>query len=466
MKYARKEIRKDRTRERKGRGKPMGMKYGGKRAVRVSMAIAAALLAVIAMVVARHAGGQGREQVLHFGMMAGSYWDVPTGNCYEVVDAAIRRFEEKHPGVTVEYVSGILKEDYPEWMAQQVLLGKEPDVFMIPEGELDTFASLGVLKKLEPLMERDAGFDSSQYYDAAYGYGKIRDGQYALPYESVPTLMFVNKTLLEKEGIAMPGPDWTWDDFLSICRRVTRDTDGDGVIDQFGFFDYGWREAVDSNGAVLFEKDGKAAYFTDPRVEAGVRFVKDLNGANGGYVVTAREFDQGKVAFRPFAFSEYRTYKPYPWRIKKYSDFEWDCVKLPSGPDGRGQTKLDTLLMGISSRTKQEYLAWEFIKELCYEEETQLHLLEASQGMPVLKKAARSPILLQVLGSDTPGDGNMDVEVIRQVMEEAAKTPNFKKYPAAMNMADSEMGRIIDGNVSMDSGLLKLQREMNGLLKQ
>ena len=134
------------------------MRCGGKRAVGISMAIAAALLGAIILAAACYAGGQKQEQVLRFGMMAGSYWDVPTGNCYEVVDGVISRFEEKHPGVTVEYVSGVLKEDYAEWLAEQVLLGREPDVFMVPEGELDTFASLGVLKELEPLMERDKGF--------------------------------------------------------------------------------------------------------------------------------------------------------------------------------------------------------------------------------------------------------------------------------------------------------------------
>lgn len=111
-------------------------------------------------------------------------------------------------------------------------------------------------------------------------------------------------------------------------------------------------------------------------------------------------------------------------------------------------------------------MAWEFIKELCYEEETQFHLLQASQGMPVLKKAAQSPLLLEVLGSDIPGDGNIDVKIIEQVMEEAIQTPNFRLYLSAMNLADREIERIISGDISMDSGLLKLQREVNGLLKQ
>ena len=57
------------------------------------------------------------------------------------------------------------------------------------------------------------------------------------------------------------------------------------------------------------------------------------------------------------------------------------------------------------------------------------------------------------------------MEVIRQVMEEAVAAPNFRLYPSAMALADGEISRIISGEMSMDSGLLKLQREMNGLLR-
>ena len=47
----------------------------------------------------------------------------------------------------------------------------------------------------------------------------INEHQYALPYESVPTLMLVNKTLLKKEHIKMPDNNWTWDDFYKICQK-------------------------------------------------------------------------------------------------------------------------------------------------------------------------------------------------------------------------------------------------------
>jgi hypothetical protein len=69
--------------------------------------------------------------------------------------------------------------------------------------------------------------------------------------------------------------------------------------------------------------------------DAILNFVKKLNYLNNGYQVTSQIFDKGKVVFRPLSFSEYRTYKPYPWSIKKYSNFEWDCIKLPSRSNGK-----------------------------------------------------------------------------------------------------------------------------------
>ena len=64
-------------------------------------------------------------------------------------------------------------------------------------------------------------------FTPSYQSGTYQKKQYALPYESVPTLMYVNRTLLEKEGISLPSDDWTWADFYDICRRVTKDTNED-----------------------------------------------------------------------------------------------------------------------------------------------------------------------------------------------------------------------------------------------
>ena len=407
---------------------------------------------------------QGQERVLRIGVFAGNNWGVPQGNSYAVLDEAVEEFQKEHPGIRVEYVSGIKKEDYAEWLAEQVMGGREPDVFFILSDDFNLYASMGALMELSSFMEEDRDFRTENYYKAALDYGKYEDQPYALPCAGVPTLMFVNKSLLAREGIPMPGDDWTWKDFLGICRRVTRDTDGDGVLDQFGCYDYTWQQAAITNGVTLFREDGRASYFADARMEEAVRFMMDLRSIQKGREITSKDFDMGRVAFRPFSFAEYRTYKPYPWRIKKYMDFEWDCIKLPAGPSGRNTSELDTLLVGMSARTRMPKLSWDFMKKLCYDAGLQERILQDSQGLPVRRDVVLSAKARDIFRWETEG-ADMDIDALSEAMDEAVMPPKFKGYRAAMLYADTELTKIINGTIPFNNSLNKLQKEINAMLQ-
>lgn len=407
-----------------------------------------------------------RNIIITFGMFAGSNWNVPYGNSYEIIDNAIKRFEESHPGVKIKYVNGILKDDYSEWLSGKLLKGSGPDVFMILSEDFNTLSSVGAMKSLNNILEKDKEFDSEKYYRVSYESGQYQGEQFALPYESVPTLMFVNKTLLEEEGVKMPENDWTWGEFYEICRKVTKDTNVDGLIDRFGFYDYNWQDAIYSNGVTLFNEDGTKSYFADKKFEAAIRFIKDLEELNKGYKVTSDDFDTGKVAFHPLLFSEYSTYKTYPWKIKKYSDFEWDCIKLPSGESGENISEVSTLLMGINSKTDKEKLALEFLKLLTYDEVTQRDIFKYSQGVSVLKSVTESVEIMNELANDAPNDGYINMTLLSEVMESAVASPRFRKYESVMAMSDTMIKQGMDGNNDNLSYLLsKLQREVNKFLK-
>ena len=128
---------------------------------------------------------------------------------------------------------------------------------MVLGSDFDQFSSIGVMKNLEELIATDDAFDAEKYFSSALSTGKYGNTQYALPYETVPTLMFVNQTLLTKEGIETPESDWNWEDMYAICSQVTRDLDGDGILDQFGICNYDWLDAVYSNGGEIFQSSGK-----------------------------------------------------------------------------------------------------------------------------------------------------------------------------------------------------------------
>ena len=82
-----------------------------------------------------------RQLTLTIGVFAGSNWDVPNGDCYKIIDQAIERYEKEYPMVQIEYESGILKEDYSEWLSAKYLKGEEPDVFMILGEDFNTLSA-------------------------------------------------------------------------------------------------------------------------------------------------------------------------------------------------------------------------------------------------------------------------------------------------------------------------------------
>ncbi|MBQ9492810.1 MAG: extracellular solute-binding protein [Oscillibacter sp.] len=400
-----------------------------------------------------------KDTVIRIGVYSGSYWDTPNGDCYQILDHAIRRFERAHENVRVEYVSGITTDFYSEWLSEQILQGTEPDLYFVLPEDFNLLVSCGALAGMDALMEADAEFDASLYYQPSLQSGASEGRQYALPHESVPTIMFVNKTLLERNHIPVPDNDWTWDDFYRICAQVTN-----VEARRFGAYGYTWLHALYSNGASLFSRDGSACYLADERIQDAIQFVKSLRDLNGGYQVTARDFDLGNVAFRPFLFSEYRAYQPYPWRVKKYSSFQWDCVSMPAGPHGDNVSELHTMLLGISSRTRHQALAWELCKLLSLDEEVQKELYTYSRGISPLRAVAEDAEIMARLRSEIPGGEGLGWEAIGEIMSTAVSAPRFDGYEQALMMAESAVSNEMAQEQARGNGLAAAQREINTFL--
>ncbi len=408
-----------------------------------------------------------REIILEFGMFTGSNWNVASANSFIIIDKAIEEFESTHPGVKVHYYSGIQKSDYSEWLSRKILSGEVPDVFMVLGTDFNQFCSLGIIKDIDELILEDTEFDRDIFFESAYETGKYNGRQYALPYETVPTLMFVNKSLLDNEGIEVPAENWTWEDLYKACQRVTKDTNGDGIIDQFGIYNYDWKDAAFSNGGKIFSEDGRECYFTDSAIVEAVKFIDRLEDLNRGQKVTQEEFNGGNVAFMPLTFAEYRTYKTYPYRIKKYANMTWDCITMPAGPQGDNLSEVNTLLIGISSSTRKERLAWEFLKLLTGEETIQSEIFKNSQGASVLKSVTLSKEAEEMMQADmAKEDKVIDNGLLGRVIEQGHIEPKFKLYEQAVSLADSEISSILEEEKTLESSMKILQRTVNSYLQQ
>ena len=394
------------------------------------------------------------EKVLRIGVYAGSSWDVPNSRENKALDTLIKKFEKTHPHVKVIYESGIPKKNYADWLAEQVLKGEQPDLFMVPENDFSMLASAGALKSLDTLLTDD---ERTAFYPVAYEAGQYQGVSYALPVESNPIMMCVNKDLLEKEGISIPESGWTLADFYEICKKVTKDTNGDGVVDQYGITDYTWQQALIAYGGHLTDKSG--INVDSPEMHQALAFMSKLDMLSQHYKVTSHDFDEGRVAFYPMSLAQYRTYKPYPYHVAKYSSFSWTCIPMPTANSKVMGTQVKTSLFGMSSNTKQEKLAWEFMLLLSQDKESQQTLFEKSQGTSVLPSVVKSQQTRKILQADDFGLDSLTSERLDSMMERSIIDIGQEVDRQTLERLDYLIKEAL-GNQEIDSALPSIQREI------
>nr|WP_159591956.1 extracellular solute-binding protein [Streptococcus halichoeri] len=398
---------------------------------------------------------------LYLGVYTDSSWDVPNGNEYKLLDQVISQFEKSHPNVKISYESGITKDDYSAWLAEQVIKGQQPDIFILPQNDFNLLASTGALKKIDPYLSQ---LESGIFFNSALKAGSYNGGQYALPYETNPTMMCINKDLLEREGIKIPQSGWTFADFYKICKQVTKDTNHDGQIDQYGVTDYTWQQAMAAYQVSLFNDKGSQSYFNSEAAKKALAAFSQLAELTRRNQVTSDDFDEGKVAFLPMTLAQYRTYQPYPYHVTKYSTFSWTCVEMPSAKARSNATQTSTTLYAMSSKTKHSQLAWQFLKLLCADKGVQQELFKSSQGASVLRSVMRSPKTQLILKDDNFGTAALTADTLTNMLTDALVQPKFKKYNDVIDKADYLLTRSLR-HQSIDSDLADIQRQIEDALK-
>ena len=134
------------------------------------------------------------------------------------VENAVKAYEES-TGNKVNDGSATSNEEWKAKVLTDFETGSEPDVlFYFTNADAEPFISAGKVVSLEEIR--------AEYPDYA---GNMKDSmmavaadgkQYAVPSSGYWENMFVNKKVLEDCGVAVPGPDYTWDQFLADCETI------------------------------------------------------------------------------------------------------------------------------------------------------------------------------------------------------------------------------------------------------
>ena len=204
---------------------------------------------------------------------------------YETWAKLIEAFESEHPEIAVrqEYVVGWYGL-YNAKLRQQMLAGTMPHVALVQIGPFTAMADRFV--DLTPLVESvDAGIDLSAFDRTAVDLFRFEGRYRAMPVSGGNLLIYCNPRCFERAStyrrrpVELPNGDWTMDDFRRIARDLTCDFDGDGQIDQFGFWQPRWvyyLPFIWSFGADLLDDTQTQWRLQGPEADAAFGFYQEM----------------------------------------------------------------------------------------------------------------------------------------------------------------------------------------------
>lgn len=392
-----------------------------------------------------------QRQELTLGLSTGSPWGVPSANSYKMLNYLIRHFKQSHPNVTVHVESGITKSDYGNWLANKLLFREEPDLYLVPESDFNALAADGALQSLNTRLA--ASRTKSRFYPAALAAGQYHGKQYALPYEQNPTFMLVNLDLLKQRGLRVPGANWTPSQFQKIISKITRPSHQIyGITAR-----YDWKLALASYHTSLFTAKNQVN-LNRPRTRRALSLMENLNIINAEQNVTSADFDEGRVAFTPLTLAQYRSYTNYPFYVSRSFKFNSAIIRNPCIAKHAG-TPLATALYGISSRSHNSKLAWEFLKMMTTDSAVQTKLMADSQGASVLKTVVKNPHVISVIQTQTNSRALTSAK-LDQILETGIQYPKFRGYYQTMVQANYIITQGIKAN-NLDTKLFEIQSQLN-----
>ena len=135
-----------------------------------------------------------------------------------------------------------LASDYYTKIQTQMTTGSVADLLWIDQSHM-SWAAAGRFLSLEDCVANAAPKsvgDTNDYFPGILQTDYQNHVLYGLPWVAQPVVLYYNKSMFDSAKLAYPTADWTWDDFTTAAKALTKDSNGDGTVDQWGTTASGW----------------------------------------------------------------------------------------------------------------------------------------------------------------------------------------------------------------------------------
>lgn len=351
-------------------------------------------------------------------------------------------------------------DKYEETYTTALNSGEGPDVGYMYNEMFPTYIDAGAVEDMSSYVTDE---DKKEYKYLSNG--NMMDGQYGWPLVTgVPFVLYYNEDILNALGEKAPE---TWDDFARICQEATKDTDGDGKVDQYGFAcgmntsDIGamqilnayYYSALWQNGGQVYNDDLKSVSFADEAGKEAITWLKGLTSyMNEDFMslswsdAFSNVFGAGKAAFGITRSSQ----TDGTTFAETYPDLNWNFVTSLKNKDFGTFGATDCLT--LMSACEDKDLAMDFIK-----------YVTGSEFMTAYH--AKCPGAALTDSEPYVGDEKME----KIYTEDKDKWHGIQAGPCGtqiLNQLAADFQGIMSGETSVDEGLKEAEDYANGLLDE
>jgi len=317
-------------------------------------------------------------------------------------ETIIQRFEELHPNVNIT-IESFPYDVFIQTLQTAMPAGTEADIMELFGSWVCNYSDrLAEMPDYVMTYNEAAELFYKAPLDGYYCGGKL----YGLPNEfNIENgAVMVNKALFEEAGLTYP-PQWaTFEDLLKDAQAMTK-TDGDMMsVAGYNFITndglaFQLLAGILQRGGEYWKPDGSGLVFTTPEAQATLEDMKSwvtewkvtdpfLFNRDSNWVGTAFFVNQSAIGFiGPWIVPEGR---------RQFEEIEFDYVTMPNYA---GDEHLFAADAGwgkvVSPNSKNQEMAWEFVKFATSVQENAVDWNVASGTIPALKSAAADPAVVE-----------------------------------------------------------------------
>lgn len=383
---------------------------------------------------------------------------------YDVTNKAIvDGFIAKFPHIKTE-IQEAPWGSFTTKITAEIAGGTAPDIWFQENAVILGYGKRGVAEDLSAYIDRD--LNESDYIAGLFT-AKTPEGRvYGIPHGINPVALAFNKQIFTDANVPFPTDDWTYADLIETARKLTKDTNGDGKTDQYGFsasqsITQGWYPWVRSHGGQALDDTLTKAMFAEPKSVKGIaawaNLVKEGVSPADDYLKVAggdwKVFGSGEAAM---------FFMQYSLQVLLKNNFEaldYDTVMMPKGTDGKRIVPMVTNSWLIFSKAKRESkeAAWEFLKYYL-SEEVQNILAASGASIPVHKNA-----MTKLDETANPKNKKAFSDGIAQSGVTTDENASWQEWRTA---AQPVFAEIYTQKVSPEEGMKQIQQKVQDVLDQ